>query len=168
MELRDWQQRSSKNPWSSTTCTQGHNILSSPSQFPSPSWRSSLTHPQCPFFVIANVPLCDFGPENGSTEFWLGSHTHTSGHDQSIATSESTLANARLIAGEPETFVLPSVIEARRAIRPPTQPVCKKGDIMLRDLRTWHAGMPNESDDYRIMLALGYQVWLFHCVGSSC
>ena len=29
---------------------------------------------------------------------------------------------------------------------------------MLRDLRTWHAGMPNESEDYRIMLALGYQV----------
>jgi hypothetical protein len=29
---------------------------------------------------------------------------------------------------------------------------------MLRDLRTWHAGMPNESDNYRIMLALGYQV----------
>jgi len=28
---------------------------------------------------------------------------------------------------------------------------------MLRDLRTWHAGMPNESEDYRIMLALGYQ-----------
>lgn len=32
---------------------------------------------------------------------------------------------------------------------------------MLRDLRTWHAGMPNESDHYRIMLALGYQVRLF-------
>jgi hypothetical protein len=29
---------------------------------------------------------------------------------------------------------------------------------MLRDLRTWHAGMPNESEEYRIMLALGYQV----------
>jgi len=28
---------------------------------------------------------------------------------------------------------------------------------MLRDLKTWHAGMPNESDDYRIMLAIGYQ-----------
>jgi ectoine hydroxylase-related dioxygenase (phytanoyl-CoA dioxygenase family) len=104
------------------------------------------------------VPLCDFSPSNGSTEFWLGSHAHTTGHDQSIATSESTLANARLIAGEPETFVLPHKVEERRNIRPPIQPVCHKGDIMLRDLRTWHAGMPNEGDYYRIMIALGYQV----------
>lgn len=29
---------------------------------------------------------------------------------------------------------------------------------MIRDLRTWHAGTPNNSPDYRIMLALGYQV----------
>lgn len=37
---------------------------------------------------------------------------------------------------------------------------------MLRDLRTWHAGMPNESEDYRIMLALGYKVCLpiFSCI----
>lgn len=28
---------------------------------------------------------------------------------------------------------------------------------MIRDLRTWHAGMPNNSDDHRIMLGLGYQ-----------
>ena len=60
--------------------------------------------------------------------------------------------------GDPECNVLPDVVEARRKIRPPVQPVCEKGDIMLRDLRTWHAGMPNESEDYRIMLALGYKV----------
>jgi ectoine hydroxylase-related dioxygenase (phytanoyl-CoA dioxygenase family) len=72
---------------------------------------------QCPFFVIANVPLCDFSPANGSTEFWLGSHAHTSGHDQVIATDKSTLANARLISGEPETFVLPNVVEKRREER---------------------------------------------------
>ena len=49
-------------------------------------------------------------------------------------------------------------MEARRQVRPPVQPICEKGDVMLRDLRMWHAGMPNESEDYRIMLALGYQV----------
>lgn len=27
---------------------------------------------------------------------------------------------------------------------------------MIRDIRTWHAGMPNESDEHRIMLGLGY------------
>ena len=29
---------------------------------------------------------------------------------------------------------------------------------MIRDLRTWHAGMPNESSEDRIMIAIGYQV----------
>jgi len=74
---------------------------------------------------------------------------------------DSKLANAHLVVGDPNTFVLPEVVEARRKVRPPVQPVCDKGDIMLRDLRTWHAGMPNESDDYRIMLALGYRAQWF-------
>jgi len=121
------------------------------------SWDTTDRH-KCPFFVIANIPLCPFNPRTGSTEFWLGSHASTSGLDQVIATPETQLANAKLVLGEPTTNVLPEVVEKRRKIRPPIQPSCDKGDIMLRDLRTWHAGMPNESDDYRIMLALGYQV----------
>jgi len=80
------------------------------------------------------------------------------GTDQVLATPDSQLANSKLVVGEPNTFVLPEVVEERRKIRPPIQPTCDKGDIILRDLRTWHAGMPNESDEYRIMLALGYQV----------
>ncbi|KAF8861277.1 phytanoyl-dioxygenase family protein [Acephala macrosclerotiorum] len=114
-------------------------------------------HPQCPFFVIANVPLCSFNPTSGSTEFWLGSHAHTAGTQQKIATPDLKLANARLVVGDPICDVLDDVVEARRKIRPPIQPSCEPGDIMLRDLRTWHAGMPNESENYRIMLALGYQ-----------
>lgn len=113
---------------------------------------------QCPFYVIANVPLCPFNPTTGSTEFWLGSHASTSGNEQVIATPESQLANAKLVVGEPTCNLLDHVREERRIIRPPVQPTCGPGDIMLRDLRTWHAGMPNESDVYRIMLALGYQV----------
>jgi ectoine hydroxylase-related dioxygenase (phytanoyl-CoA dioxygenase family) len=113
---------------------------------------------KCPFYVIANIPLCPFNTTTGSTEFWLGSHASTSGKEQMIATPETHLANANLVVGEPTTNVLDLVREERRKIRPPIQPICDKGDIMLRDLRTWHAGMPNESDEYRIMLALGYQV----------
>jgi len=70
------------------------------------------------------------------------------------------LANAKLVVGDPYTFVRPDKVEERRKLRPPVQPVCEPGDIMLRDLRTWHAGMPNESEEYRIMLALGYQVYI--------
>jgi len=117
----------------------------------------TFIHPQCPFFVIANIPLCSFNPTTGSTEFWLGSHAHTSGHQQIPATPESKLANAKLRVGEPTCDIKEDFAEERRRIRPPIQPVCEVGDIMLRDLRTWHAGMPNESEEYRIMLALGYQ-----------
>ena len=52
----------------------------------------------------------------------------------------------------------PEIVEARREIRPPMQPTVKKGDIVIRDLRLWHAGMPNETDKERIMIAIGYQV----------
>lgn len=124
------------------------------------SVTSSNSCHQCPFFVIANIPLCPFNATTGSTEFWLGSHASTTGHEQVITTPESSLANAKLRIGDPITYVLPEVMEKRRLVRPPIQPSCEPGDIMLRDVRTWHAGMPNESENYRIMLALGYQVRL--------
>lgn len=118
--------------------------------------------------MIANIPLCPFNRSTGSTEFWLGSHASTSGQQQVIATPESTLSNAKLRVGEPTCNVLPEVVEARRQVRAPIQPSCEKGDIMLRDLRTWHAGMPNESENYRIMLALGYQVSQFTPLSHAC
>ncbi|RFU34674.1 hypothetical protein B7463_g1675, partial [Scytalidium lignicola] len=136
----------------------GNNALPKTSNLRQPVHKDIVFyHPQCPFFVIANIPLCPFNPSTGSTEFWLGSHAHTSGHDQVIAKQTDTLTNARLRVGEPICNVREEVVEERRKVRPPVQPVCEKGDVMLRDLRTWHAGMPNESEEYRIMLALGYQ-----------
>ncbi len=54
----------------------------------------TFDHPQCPFCFIANVPLCDFTSENGSTEFWLGSHIRASGSEQHLSQAES-LAGAQ-------------------------------------------------------------------------
>lgn len=62
------------------------------------------------------------------------------------------------VPGEPSCNVKPEVYEQRRDVRPPIQVVCEKGDMFIRDLRTFHAGMPNESDEDRIMVAIGYQV----------
>jgi hypothetical protein len=101
-------------------------------------------HPTAPFYVIANILMDDFSPENGSTEFWLGSHKTTTADDQD--TTEGKTCN-----------ILPDRLEARRQVRPPVQARAKKGSITLRDLRTWHAGMPNPSEKNRIMIALGYQ-----------
>ncbi len=75
------------------------------------AWRD---HPTAPFYVIANVLLADFGPENGSTEFWLGSHKNTTTEDQDPAPERAC-------------FVLEDKVEARRKIRPPVQTRARKG-----------------------------------------
>lgn len=46
------------------------------------------------------------------------------------------------------------LLEERRKVRPPVQPFVPKGSIVLRDLRTWHAGVANGTDTPRMMLAL--------------
>jgi ectoine hydroxylase-related dioxygenase (phytanoyl-CoA dioxygenase family) len=120
---------------------------------------SEFDHPQFPYYFIANIPLCDFSAQNGSTEFWLGSHAHTTAEDQIIATDEETMKPYKFgRLGGPLPPITEAAKEKRMMIRPPIQPTCFRGDIMIRDIRTWHAGMPNSSDAHRIMLGLGYQV----------
>ncbi|KAI1609984.1 phytanoyl-dioxygenase family protein [Exophiala viscosa] len=116
----------------------------------------AFAHPQYPYYFIANIPLCEFSIDNGTTEFWLGSHAHASWREQVIATDpEQVVEYGRL--GEPLPRINEEAKEARRRVRPPVQPACCPGDIMIRDLRLWHAGMPNGTDTHRIMIGLGYQ-----------
>lgn len=100
--------------------------------------------------------------ENGATEFWLGSHAHTTQSEQKIADTEEDIAPYPGLT-EIGGYIPPigdEIREARREIRPPIQPACARGDVMIRDLRLWHAGMPNLSSAHRVMLALGYMVRL--------
>ena len=118
---------------------------------------NAYPHPQFPYYFIANIPLCDFSVANGATEFWLGSQAHTDEHDQVHVKDEKELETypySRI--GWPVPPITDEAREARRQIRPPLQPECQRGDIMIRDIRTWHAGMPNNSDQHRIMIGLGY------------
>lgn len=127
---------------------------------------SVFAHPRHPYYFIANVPLCDFGPANGATEFWLGSHVDTTEQDQQVLSWADTPAPLRAYRSGPEgaggttrvPWIAEDALEARRRVRPPVQPRVERGDIMVRDLRLWHAGMPNASDKHRIMLGLGYMV----------
>lgn len=119
---------------------------------------SAYDHPHCPYYFIANIPLCDFTVENGATEFWLGSHVNTTVKDQQTAPEDGPFSNKMYKKGEHIPWIHEEAKEAQRAVRPPIQPEALRGDIMIRDLRTWHAGMPNNSDKHRIMLGLGYQV----------
>lgn len=89
-----------------------------------------------PFGLCININLVDTGPKNGATELWLASHAKSSVH-----TSD-------------EDGVRTGLLESRRMICPPIQPTIPKGAMVIRDLRLWHAGMPNYMDDPRVMLVL--------------
>jgi hypothetical protein len=82
-------------------------------------------------------------PENGSTEVWLGTHQGTTIADQEGEHGDR--ASGR---------IKQNLLAARREVRPPSQPVVKKGSIIVRDLRLWHGGKPNLGKDPRVMLAM--------------
>lgn len=53
--------------------------------------------------------------------------------------------------------IFPHLLEERSKTIPPLQPTIKKGGLILRDMRLWHAGMPNRTaDKVRVMLSLIY------------
>ena len=88
--------------------------------------------------IVLNVPLVDFTAENGSTEVWPGSHLVV---DRSPEERKEAAARAA---------ALPSIRANVRA-----------GSIVLRDLRLWHRGMPNQEGYARPMLAIVYaRGWL--------
>ncbi|RTE72185.1 hypothetical protein BHE90_013389 [Fusarium euwallaceae] len=86
-------------------------------------------HPEHPFGVVFNTCLVDVGPKNGTTELWLG--TQNTSIDCHRSLGEAIIAEAPLAK--------------RRVERPPCYPSIKKGSIVLRDLRLWHARRNAES-----------------------
>lgn len=108
-------------------------------------------HLRFPFGIVANFYLVDTDIENGSTEVWVGTHRDTTMADH-VDTADG-------VGGT--STIRPDLLEARRKTMPPVQPAIKKGDLVLRDLRLWHAGMPNKSDSPRIMLAFGMFPWWY-------
>lgn len=92
--------------------------------------------PKVPFGYCVNINLVDVTPWNGSTEVWLGSHADT---DVGVLDTE-------------EYQIRPSLQRQRRKTRPPVQPSLPKGSLIIRDFRLWHAGMPNQTDEPRVML----------------
>ncbi|KEY73647.1 hypothetical protein S7711_07695 [Stachybotrys chartarum IBT 7711] len=104
---------------------------------------ADFAHPNHPFALVVNVPLVTTTPENGSTEIWLGTHNQFGIEAQEGAHGER--ASGRIQEAH---------LAQQRQISPPTQPSLKKGSIVIRDLRLWHAGMPNTTDQTRVMLAM--------------
>jgi len=88
------------------------------------------------FGLVVNLPLVDMSPENGSTEIWPGTHRDTTVSLHSPLT-------------------VPEAALARWRDRiTPIQPVVSAGSLLIRDIRLWHAGMPNRTDTPRPMIAM--------------
>lgn len=85
--------------------------------------------------LVVNVPLVDMTEENGATIYWPGTHQDT-----------------RLHSGN--RFPTDEMITAWEAKRPAERVLANRGDLVLRDMRVWHGGMPNRTQTHRPMLAL--------------
>jgi hypothetical protein len=82
------------------------------------------------------VLTVDVSPENGATEIWPGTHRE-------------------LYVGMGDDIKIPpQALEARREICPPIQPTFRRGSMLIRDIRLWHAGMPNRTSAPRPMIAM--------------
>ncbi|MGZ0148116.1 phytanoyl-CoA dioxygenase family protein [Kribbella sp. WER1] len=99
-----------------------------------PSEAMEVAHP--PAQLVVNVPTIDVSAENGATEIWPGTH-----RDLTVG-----------VGGDIEVPL--GALEARREISPPVQPEIRRGSVMIRDVRLWHAGMPNHTDRPRPMIAM--------------
>jgi hypothetical protein len=88
--------------------------------------------------IVLNIPLVDFTEENGSTEYWPGTHL--------------------IVDRTPEDS---KRLEERAAAYPSVRMNLPAGSFALRDLRAWHRGMPNRADYPRTMFAIVYvRSWL--------
>ena len=100
-------------------------------------------HPRHPFADVISVPLVSMDANNGATEVWLGTHTIMSGPELMFGASR----------GSDEAGVAKKYLDERREKgRGPLQPAVPKGATMIRDIRLWHGGKPNLSDQPRLML----------------
>lgn len=127
----------------------------------------TFNHAQFPFAIVTNYYLTDVSPANGSTELWLGSHRGTSFRDHRnckpnlVGREGSPTEYDKTI--ELEFGIREELLGERRAYAPPIQPVVKKGAVVLRDLRLWHAGLANPAANPRIMLAFVHTPWWYQC-----
>ncbi|ELR14633.1 Phytanoyl-CoA dioxygenase [Acanthamoeba castellanii str. Neff] len=91
--------------------------------------------PLPPYCVYVHIPLVDLTPDNGPTEFWSGS--------PHMAIS-SVISSLREFSSLP-IDVLPS-----------DKVLLNVGDVVIKDMRCFHRGTANTTDQARPMLSLIY------------
>lgn len=93
--------------------------------------ESSIILP--PTGIVLNIPLVDFRADNGPLEIWPGG-THLM--PENANRIESLQSMAPVMYSEP--VLMPA------------------GSLLIRDIRMWHRGTPNQSDAARPNMALVY------------
>ena len=83
--------------------------------------------------VVVNIPPGGMADGNGAIELWPGSHRVAVHSRQGVPLATEA---------------------ARRAECPPENPRTAPGDVLIRDVRLWHRGVPNRSARPRHMIAL--------------
>ena len=119
----------------------------------------TFNHALFPFAIVTNYYLVDVSPANGSTELWLGSHRDTTFADHRGCFDDPKDEDHR----ELELGILEECLEERRTWAPPIRPTIKRGSVILRDLRLWHAGLCNPAPEPRIMLAFVHTPCWYQC-----
>ncbi|HET7616374.1 MAG TPA: phytanoyl-CoA dioxygenase family protein [Bacillales bacterium] len=111
-----------------------------------------LAVPLPAFCLVVNIPLVNVTEENGPLEVWPGGTHHNADRenhdtlDGSVNPHLDTVNAARYMTSEKVTM--------------------PAGSIVVRDIRMWHRGTPNRSNDRRTNLAMIYsRSWYGH--GSS-
>lgn len=94
----------------------------------------AVAHPAAS--LVINIALRAVTEADGAIELWPGSHLETR-------------ATGRID---------PEIAAERRETNPPIRGETNKGDVLIRDLRVWHRGVPNQSDQLRHMIALVHNV----------
>lgn len=96
-----------------------------------------MDSPTPPYALVVNLPTVDMSAENGSTQIWPCTHKDTfcSIQQDDIKIDDTRLAQWRIK-------------------HPPIQPAVRAGSVLIRDIRLWHAGMPNPSGSHRPMIAM--------------
>ena len=98
---------------------------------------ANLDHPHPAYAFVVNIPVVSMDEVNGSPEIWPGTHLDKTIHIHM------------------ESIKIPQeLLDQRRLICPPLQPKVYLGSVLIRDIRLWHRGMKNHSDQPRPMIAL--------------
>lgn len=138
--------------FASDTALQGSQYQQAHSDVP-PLFPENISLP--PFCYVVNIPLVDFRSDNGATEIWpYGTH----------------------LVGDPAVVPIPDFTKIKELRESPLgrfteeemspqQVITPAGSVVIRDIRMWHRGTPNRTDEPRPMMAMVYnRPWYNHGV----